>query len=223
MAYTAQTWVDGNATYPLSAARMSNIENGLVAAAGIADVGHRALTTAQRDGLASVTAGTMIYNTTLGRIQVYNGSAWVAPDQVSLNPVCLLRKNAAQSIPNTTWTSLTFGAGEELYDTNGWHDTTTNTARITPNIAGLYVLTANNYWASGTTSGARIMKNGSTYIAMSESTGGQRAGESLSVMEFMNGTTDYVTFDVYQSSGGALNTSTAAYPNFQAAFLGNVT
>lgn len=78
MAYTAQTWVDGNATYPLSAARMTNIENGLVAAASVADLGQRSLTTAQRDGLASPATGTMIWNTTTAQYETYNGSAWVA-------------------------------------------------------------------------------------------------------------------------------------------------
>ena len=78
MAYTAQTWVDGNATYPLSAARMTNIENGLVAAAGVADLGQRSMTTATRDGLASPTTGTMIWNTTTSQYETYNGSAWVA-------------------------------------------------------------------------------------------------------------------------------------------------
>ena len=76
MAYTAQTWVDGNATYPLSAARMTNIENGLVAAAGIADTGHRILTTAQRDALSAVTVGTMIWNSTVNAMQVYIGTGW---------------------------------------------------------------------------------------------------------------------------------------------------
>jgi len=77
MAYTAQTWVDGNATYPLSAARMTNIENGLVAAASVADQGGRIMSTATRDGLASVTTGTEIYNTTTGAMEVWNGSAWI--------------------------------------------------------------------------------------------------------------------------------------------------
>ena len=77
MAYTAQTWVDGNATYPLSAARMTNIENGLVAAAQVADQGGRIMSTATRDGLASVTTGTEIYNTTTNAMEVWNGSAWI--------------------------------------------------------------------------------------------------------------------------------------------------
>jgi len=43
----------------------------------VSDQGHRILTTAQRDALTGVTAGTMIYNSTLGQSQSYDGSNWV--------------------------------------------------------------------------------------------------------------------------------------------------
>jgi hypothetical protein len=38
MAYTAQTWVDNNPAYPLSAARLSVMENGISAAFARADL-----------------------------------------------------------------------------------------------------------------------------------------------------------------------------------------
>jgi hypothetical protein len=76
MAYTKQTWVDNNLSYPVSAARMTAIENGIEAAANVADQGHRILTTAQRDALGTVTTGTIIYNSTTSRFEFYNGSAW---------------------------------------------------------------------------------------------------------------------------------------------------
>ena len=34
-------------------------------------------TTTERDALSSVTAGSMIYNTTTNKLQVYNGSIWI--------------------------------------------------------------------------------------------------------------------------------------------------
>ena len=34
-------------------------------------------TTTERDALSSVTAGSIIYNTTTNKLQVYNGSTWV--------------------------------------------------------------------------------------------------------------------------------------------------
>lgn len=76
MGYSPQTWIDNNASYPLSAARMGVIEQGISDAATIADQGHRILTTAQRDALTGVTAGTMIYNSTAQSVEVYNGTAW---------------------------------------------------------------------------------------------------------------------------------------------------
>jgi hypothetical protein len=77
MPYTPQTWVDNNASYPLSAARMNTIESGISTAASVADQGHRILTTVQRDALTGVTAGTMIYNTTAQQMQIYIGTGWI--------------------------------------------------------------------------------------------------------------------------------------------------
>ena len=34
-------------------------------------------TTTERDALSSVTAGSIIYNTTTNKVQVYNGSSWI--------------------------------------------------------------------------------------------------------------------------------------------------
>ena len=34
------------------------------------------VTTAERGGLSGVTAGAMVYNTSVNRLQVYNGSTW---------------------------------------------------------------------------------------------------------------------------------------------------
>ena len=34
-------------------------------------------TTTERDALSSVTAGSIIYNTTTSKLQVYNGSSWI--------------------------------------------------------------------------------------------------------------------------------------------------
>ena len=77
MPYTPQTWVDNNASYPLSAARMNTIETGIQSSASVADQGHRILTTVQRDALTGVTAGTMIYNSTAQQMQIYIGTGWV--------------------------------------------------------------------------------------------------------------------------------------------------
>ena len=77
MPYSKQTWVDNNLSYPVSAARMGAIENGIEAAAIVADIGHRSLTTTQRNALGVVTTGTMIYNSTTQKIETYFAGAWV--------------------------------------------------------------------------------------------------------------------------------------------------
>jgi hypothetical protein len=83
MPYTPQTWVDNNASYPLSAARMNTIESGIQSAASVADQGHRILTTVQRDALTGVTTGTMIFNSTLGQTQIWTGSTWLQVGNVA--------------------------------------------------------------------------------------------------------------------------------------------
>lgn len=77
MAYSKQTWSDNNPTYPLSAARMGVIEQGIFDAAAVADQGHRILTTSAKNALTGVVTGTQVYDSTLGQHQTYNGSAWV--------------------------------------------------------------------------------------------------------------------------------------------------
>jgi hypothetical protein len=71
MAYTKQTWVDNNLSYPVSAARMGAIENGIEAAASVAD-NFRIAATAP----ASPTVGQTWYDSTTGTLREWNGSAW---------------------------------------------------------------------------------------------------------------------------------------------------
>lgn len=77
MPYSKQTWSDNNPTYPLSAARMGVIEQGIFDAAAVADQGHRILSTSAKNALTGVATGTHVYDSTLGELQVYNGSTWV--------------------------------------------------------------------------------------------------------------------------------------------------
>ena len=77
MAYSVQTWSDGNASYPVSASRMGNIETGIHNAAATADQGLQILTTTAKLAL-SLPAGSIVYDTTLLQLQIYTGSAWVA-------------------------------------------------------------------------------------------------------------------------------------------------
>jgi hypothetical protein len=55
-------------------------------------------------------------------------------------PLCVLRKNATQSVPHDTWTDVTWQL--EDIDTDAGHSTVTNTHLYTAQTAGWYYLTA---------------------------------------------------------------------------------
>jgi hypothetical protein len=112
MPYTKQTWVDNNLSYPVSAARMGAIENGIEAAAIVADIGHRSLTTTQRDALGAVTTGTMIYNSTTAQIEAYLAGAWVKIPTADDEAYAYIYHNTAVTFAANTntripWSSIT--------------------------------------------------------------------------------------------------------------------
>lgn len=112
------------------------------------------------------------------------------------------------SFPTTskTWAELTLGvaastaAYTEVSDIWGWHDPATNPDRIIPKVAGVYEV---NLEASIPTNGGfiRALKNGGTITTGgggSSSTGlgtGPTTGRYTNLL--MNGTTDYVSVNVY--------------------------
>jgi hypothetical protein len=148
MAYTPQTWVDNNASYPLSAARMNTMESGIAAAASVADQGHMILTTAQRDALGAVTAGTTIYNSTLTRVQTYYDGAWVDGDTfrtVGANKYNNVVVPPSASIRRTT-DQTGYASGGQITWQSTQYDTDTMWSagaptRLTVNTAGIYLIT----------------------------------------------------------------------------------
>lgn len=80
---------------------------------------------------------------------------------------CLLRNTTAQSISQTTWTSLQFASGEEE-DYRGMHSTSSNNTRINVPVTGAYTLNA--FANFSTTIGPatvffRFLLDGSTVIS----------------------------------------------------------
>lgn len=57
----------------------ADIVDGTIVAGDISSTypGHQVLTTTQKNALTGVTTGTMVFDSTLASVQVYNGSAWV--------------------------------------------------------------------------------------------------------------------------------------------------
>jgi hypothetical protein len=79
---------------------------------------------------------------------VFGGDETMAND-VNSPKVRLVQQAAGVQTINTTDTTLTFGSGSEDFDTNGWHDESTNNSRITVDRDGFVrihgvVVVANN-------------------------------------------------------------------------------
>ena len=136
-------------------------------------------------------------------------------------PMCVLRNTAVVSIANTTPTDLLYAS--ELVDTDTMHSTTTNTGRITINTAGVYSVTANILWGGTGAAGSRILmsiqKNGAELCRTDSGNYANTVnmGFCLAVTTSC-AVTDYLTFQVYQSSGAPRNVDESG---FAATFVGN--
>jgi hypothetical protein len=131
--------------------------------------------------------------------------------------------NGSQSIANNTGTDLTFNS--ENFDTDGFHDTSTNTARITipTGKGGKYAINAHVEWASNAT-GTRniyIYKNNTSSLASQfQSSQASDFGMEVNTIASLSAG-DYITLQVYQTSGSSLNvnkTDNAGY--FSVTYLG---
>jgi hypothetical protein len=172
--------------------------------------------------LANVAAGGIIYASTIN--DLINGKANRAH--------CRLALPGNQSTTNVTITSVLFGASSEISDTSGWHSTSSNTSRVVPTLAGVYLCVGRIYWAASLDSGDRrayIAVNGSQTGNWSRGfppgTGGSYPGTSgagvsqdVSAVVTLNGSTDYVELQGYQATGGALNITGAGDQTFSTTF-----
>lgn len=127
-------------------------------------------------------------------------------------PLCILRKSTNTNVDNNgemlTWDT-------EDVDTHGFHSTSVNPSRVTPNVAGYYKVTANVAWASNA-AGRRATvayKNGASAGNLGIGAGGSGGTPFGVIMTggsrtlYANGSTDYFEINAYQNSGGALDTA----------------
>jgi hypothetical protein len=129
----------------------------------------------------------------------------------------------AQSFSSSTFTKVQINV--EAFDTNSNYDPTTN-YRFTPTVAGYYQINANVAFAGSAVGYVQVAlyKNGAQFIGGSgipnnTSVGGMAMVSS--VISF-NGSTDYVEFYAWQSSGGALALQTGVGANtFSGAMVRN--
>jgi hypothetical protein len=133
-------------------------------------------------------------------------------------PACRLKAQSAQSLANTTETTINFPVANDVYDTDSMHPGA-NPSRIQPTTAGIYMLTATIYLSAPTTT--------RFYLAIAKNAAGQEfleingavSGLNISTMLTANGTTDFFTVLALQTSGGA-RTVNNALSFFTATWLG---
>jgi hypothetical protein len=127
-------------------------------------------------------------------------------------PIGKLIQQAVQSIPDNVATALTFGAGSTYRDSHGQHSESVNTSRVTPNVAGVYEVTACYVTQGMTTPASRavaIRLNGTTLLAPGPRDAGATITSSKEVTTIVdiNGTGDYFEAMATQDSAAAVNTS----------------
>jgi hypothetical protein len=117
----------------------------------------------------------------------------------------------AQTITNSTFTKVAYNVEE--FDTNLNYDPTTN-YRFTPTVAGYYQINANVSVGGGSVGYVQcaIYKNGNGYTVGSSVPNNSSVGGMVtaSTVLFLNGSTDYVEFYVWQNQGASINLQTAA-------------
>jgi hypothetical protein len=143
-----------------------------------------------------------------------SGSVLTASELNNAIPLCIL-ENTSQNVPSGVNTAVTFAT--EVLDPLNWHSTVTNNTRITPNIAGFYLVTMqmNDVNGAGQTRAAlSLTKNGAeiTGVRIRMDTTGEDDDFALAGYVQCNGTTDYLEMNVLQNnSGGVSRTITARF------------
>jgi hypothetical protein len=97
----------------------------------------------------------------------------------------------------------------DIADTNNWYDPTTK--RFLPNVAGYYHIDFSLWFEPSPVStgqyNIQVRKNGTTVMIIQQPTINNGTGQSLmsSKLVYFNGTTDYIDFTAYQSTGSNRN------------------
>ena len=145
------------------------------------------------DGTLRIGVGNADSPTEVGR---FDSNGYVATNA----PAFEAKSNSTTSIPNATWTKVEYN--NELRDTTGDY----SSSRFTPSVAGYYIITATACIGalSDQTFLLSLYKNGSythAYVAGGFKSGVLDPATSMSLVVYMNGTTDYYEAYVYQTSG----------------------
>ena len=135
-----------------------------------------------------------------------SGSVLTAAELNQFNNVTFLY-GGSYTLATSTLDYHPFGAGEELLDVSGWHSTSTNTSRITPDVAGWYLVFGSAVLEQSTIATSSrlfvgIYKNRASPSAFSNSVYSPNfAGVTVTGIIEMNGTTDYLEVGVFHTFG----------------------
>jgi hypothetical protein len=175
-------------------------------------------------GTAADTAGRLGIGTANQILAVNSGATaleWKTPATTGFVGASIY-KSGNQSITTATTTTITWDA--ELFDTNTFHDNSTNNSRMTipAGYAGKYLVTSTISWGSSATGYriAEIHKNGS--VVNFTWSGAMQGYYVVGITSIINCTVgDYLEIKGYQNSGGNLNAAGgAAESYFQIQYLG---
>lgn len=155
--------------------------------------------------------GQWIWETDTGRELVWDGTAWrlIGGTQA---PVCIVRTSSPVSIAANASSTVSFDT--DAYDPFNWHNPASNPTRVTPNLPGWYDVSWNAVWEAGggtytrtltgilVTGGLpnpwRRVDQGASEAASGNFTAAASAGWLQ-----LNGTTDYVEMERFQSNGSS--------------------
>jgi hypothetical protein len=134
--------------------------------------------------------------------------------------------SAAISVPNTTFTALTFDT--EQLDTDGYHSTVTNTSRITipAGKTGKFSINGAVTWNANATGDRYLTLRLNGNAIGSQLHMGTAAGKNFGIFEtiYSLDAGDYIELFAYQASGGSLDVRcddlATLTTRFQATYLG---
>lgn len=137
-------------------------------------------------------------------------------DHTSVHPAVRAVANAVTAIPDATWTAVAF-AGADRFDTDAFHNPAANNTRLTvpAGKGGKYLIGANVAFAGNVTNqrACRIWLNGTTRIGGEQMVNAAINGQphrfqTVTLYELAVG--DFVEVQLWQNSGGSLNSENTA-------------
>jgi hypothetical protein len=153
--------------------------------------------------------------------------SWATPAGGVTFSGCSLYKSANQSVANNTGTAITFDT--EVFDTDGYHSTSSNTSRITipTGKTGYYLISGTLSYAFNATGGrwCFVKKNGAAYIGswsmQAATASGQWTAGAISNIAYL-AAADYVEIFAEHTAGVSLNVNGGSTEGavFQIQYLG---